>query len=182
MTCCVAIKAGNNTYLGGDSAVSFGGGHMDTLARPKVFKKDKDLLIGCAGALRVLQVVEHSLKIPSHRIGMSNYEYCAKTLVSEVQTCFESNDVSSNNSVLLVGYRDSIFQIYTSDYSTIEIDTDYATIGSGASYAEGSLHSTVGNSPESRIRDALSAAAKYNNAVAPPFYCINFKSKKAYKI
>lgn len=183
MTCIVAVRSNNNMYLGADSAVAQGLGNKNKLVNPKVFRK-QDMLIGCAGSLRVAQLIQHSLSIPTHSKGLSDFEYCAKTLVVEMQSCLEQNGIQGLDgdmqSAFIFCYKNHIYQTNTADFSMVEYPADYAAIGSGGRYANGSLHTTIGLDPKIRVRNALQAAAEHDHFVSPPFHCIDFKSKKPY--
>lgn len=182
MTCIVAVRSKANIYLGGDSAATTNVGTQDKLARPKVFRKGK-MLIGCAGSIRALQILEHSFTAPKHEKSLNGFEYCATSLITSIRSCLKSNDfsfTSHNYSSFLIAYDNHIFQTNTADFSVIEYSADYAAIGAGFQFAIGSLHTTKSQSPESRVRKALEASAEHDVSVAGPFYCINLRSKEAY--
>jgi hypothetical protein len=70
----------------------------------------------------------------------------------------------------LIVFRGEIYKIGC-DFAVNHPHENYNAIGSGESFALGSLHSTedTGLTPEERIKLALDAASKYNSYVAPPY-------------
>jgi hypothetical protein len=73
--------------------------------------------------------------------------------------------------VFLVGVRGRLFEI-DDDYHAREMLEQYDAVGSGVSVALGSLYSTTGQDPETRIRVALEAAEQFVTSVRAPFHIL----------
>ena len=170
MSVVVAIKENGRVYLGADSQVTYGGSRK-SLSNPNNYKiwklKDaENCLIGSVGrcrdanVLRILKNVVSELDVIHNSI---NFEWVVSTLVPrlfrelEQYSLLETEGGLHMNSSFLFAYKDQLFEI-SSDGCVIEID-DFDAIGSGANQAVGSLLSTIGKSPTSRITAAIKASA-----------------------
>ena len=182
MTCCVGIKYKGDVYLGGDAAASKG----DLILKykdPKVFK------VGIFGiayttSYRMADILQYSLIPPVWNPKKISLEkYMRTSFINAIRKAFlengfgtlagntggEKDDIilGDEGGEFLVGVAGRLF-IVAADYAIGECFLDYASVGSGSSYALGSLHSTVG-SGRIRLLKALEAASEYNSGVRPPF-------------
>jgi ATP-dependent protease HslVU (ClpYQ) peptidase subunit len=171
MTCIVAVADSKKVWMGADSAATGPGLDRWTMNAPKVWNSGP-FVFGVAGNPSVMQTLKTKF-IPV----LSNqdpYEYIAGSFVDQLQ---EVLGPLGADSLLLVGYRGRIFEIVMpQQYLVLEPKDNYASIGSGAPFALGSLRSSRGN-PQKRITQALEAASTHNAGCAPPFNIINGGNK-----
>lgn len=173
MSVVVAIKEGDKVFIGADSQVTKGGTRT-TLKNPnnyKIWKVDgvEHTLMAHVGVLRDANVVRLMRGIIDDYDEYRNrvdYAFVVKYLVPEIiKNLREANFLKGNkdeyleymNSGFLFAYHDSLYSIGT-DASVIEVD-DYIAIGSGENEAIGSLLSTEGQNPKTRIVKAIRASA-----------------------
>lgn len=181
MTCIVAIKEGKKVYIGGDSS-AVKGDRKYRCKTPKVFQRG-NFLIGGAGSLKVLQTMGYTATIPPIHENQDSLEYLINGFLPEVRNAIDevgrlerTDNKESTLSEFLIGFRRRLFEI-SGDLSIIEVEDDYAAIGSGSSYALGSLYSTKDSdlSPEERIQKALEVAYKHDPYVEPPFEILDME-------
>lgn len=185
MTCIVGIAKQGTVWIGGDAC---GSTEMfkTTVLHPKVFTRSvptsrknitDTMLIGGAGPFRMLQLLEHALKIPKISHARDTMEWLVLDFAEACRTLFSTHGsmhrVSETDAIagygsFLIGFRgilcsmDNNFQVFVSEQQE-------AAAGSGMYYALGSLHSTRGQDPEARILAALDAAVAYSPSCSPPF-------------
>ena len=170
MSVVVAIKENGRVYLGADSQVTYGGSRK-SLSNPNNYKiwklRDTDnCLFGSVGrcrdanVIRILKNVITELDVLHNSI---DFEWVVSTLVPRLfgelgqYSLLETEGGTHMNSSFLFAYKDQLYEI-SNDGCVIEVD-DFDAIGSGASQAVGSLLTTVGKSPTSRIISAIKASA-----------------------
>ena len=171
MSVVVAIKEGNKVYLGADSQVTKGGTRT-TLKNPNNYKVWKvrgtdNCVMGHVGNVRDANIVRlidglvTDYDIYRDRIG---YEFVVKCIVPDIVSALKNagfmkddKHIDYMDSSYLFAYKDRLFMINT-DLCVLEID-DYFAIGSGADQAVGSLLSTEGEDPKTRIIKAIKASA-----------------------
>lgn len=192
MSVVVAIKEGNNIYIGADSQVTKGGTRT-TLKNPnnyKVWKVDgaEHTLMAHVGNLRdanVVRLMSGIIDDYDEYCKRIDYRFVVKYLVPEIiKNLRNANFLKGNQddyldfmeSGFLFAYRDSLFSIST-DASVIEVD-DYIAIGSGANEAIGSLLSTEKEDPKTRIVKAIKASAANDIYVDYPIIITNTKDTK----
>ena len=172
MSVVVAIKDGNKIYIGADSQVTKGGTRttLQNENNYKIWKVDgaDHCLMGHVGNLRdanIIRLMRDVVDDYDEYCDRVNYRFIVKYLVPEIIKNLRdakflkvSDDyVEYLDSSFLFAYRDKLFYI-NSDCSVIEIN-DYVAIGSGANEAIGSLLSTKGQNPKSRIVKAIKSSA-----------------------
>lgn len=173
MTCIIGLAQDDTLYMGADSAAT-GGWEITTQRQPKIFRAG-DLLIGVSGYPRMLQILKYRFAPPAHTPEKDDMHYMAVDFVDAARQAFKDagyaqkeNEQERTDSLVLIGYRGHFYTLER-NYQIIDSVRDYATIGSGDSYALGALHATVGLGPLDRIRLALEAAAEYSTSVRGPF-------------
>jgi len=79
-------------------------------------------------------------------------------------------DGISGNSLLLVAFRNRIFEVQC-DFQVMERRGNFDAIGCGQDFCLGSLHATEGSKlkPTDRIKKALECAAQFSAGVRGPF-------------
>ena len=134
-------------------------------------------LIGVTGSVRVLQTVRYRLDVAiDNRTDADDMEFMVTDFVDELRrvlraggSAHEENGVEHTGdredcSRFMVGYRGHLYRV-GADYNVTETTDDFAAIGSGEDFALGSLHSTHGLDPETRIQIAIRAAMRFNAGV-----------------
>jgi hypothetical protein len=172
---CGVVEAGT-VVPGGDSALSADGGDQ-TIGQPKVFEL-AGMLFGCAGEMRVVQLLKHVFEIPLRGEGQDPEQYVVRDFARELRAFLSVEApelVGSSGSddepwSLLLAVGGKLSRI-CSHFTVRESQTGYDAIGSGTPFALGSLASTVGQPPRVRVETALKAAELHVPSVKGPF-CI----------
>jgi hypothetical protein len=73
--------------------------------------------------------------------------------------------------IFLVGVGGRLFH-FDSDFNVLELGWGFDAAGMGISVARGSLYSTIGAPPETRLRLAMEAAEQFTCSVRGPFHVI----------
>lgn len=172
MTCIAAIANNGKVYMGGDSAAVEEETHIiSTRKEPKVFINGA-YLIGYAGSFRFGKVVEHSFIPPKPQL--DNLDRFLNTIfIDALKECCESAKIDpsseDDSSELLIGVGGRLFE-FCNDWHFGEDSHNYNSIGSGSSFAMGSLYSTGRmKSERARINLALQAAENFSSTVRGPF-------------
>lgn len=177
MTCIVGCENQGKVYIGADSGVGHGY-VIRALRRPKVFYRGP-FIIGCSGSVRMSQLLQHSLKVPTQENG-SEERYMVCVFVEAVRACLKEhgylrreNNMESIGS-FLVGYRGRLYRM-ASDLQIIQLLDGLAACGCGEEYALGAMFSLrdQGLAPSDRILAALTTTAYFCNAVLPPFAVVH---------
>ena len=170
MSVVVAIKENGKVYMGCDSQVTSGGTRM-TLKNPNNYKIWKvigadNCLMGSVGNLRdacVIRTLDDLVTDYNVYRGHICFDFVVNSILPDIihrlQTCkfISEGKFDSMDSSFLFAFRDQLYNIH-SDGSVIEVD-DCIAIGSGKNEAVGSLLSTEGEKPETRIIKAIKASA-----------------------
>lgn len=167
MTCIAAVSDGARVYLGGDSALSVGD-HIYMTADPKVYARE-GVVLGFCGTLRFGQLIALT-PLPPLRAGADadlwvRREVCRALQQAARDRGFELGSDDDSEAILGVGG-----QIYVLDPGAVAYRPagNYAAIGSGAAWAEGSLHTSKGT-PRRRLTLALEAAEAHCGSVRRPW-------------
>lgn len=170
MSVIVGIKENGKVYIGADSQVTKGTTRLtcSNVHNCKIWavRNVPNCLMAHVGAcrdanrIRLLNCLIDEYDLEKDRV---NFSYVVKTIVpkivKELRDCeFLSGDspVPSMDSSYLFAYKDKLYTIGF-DCCVIEVDGSVA-LGSGEDQALGSLVSTEGESPRSRIIKAIRAS------------------------
>jgi len=165
-------------YMGADSA-GISGNDLNVRADQKVFK-NKLFLMGFTSSFRMGQLLRYKFNPPEHSYlagpgeRMDTYKYMVTHFVDAVRQCLKDGGFATKRNeeesggTFLVGYDGHLFEI-EDDYQVAEQVAQYHAVGCGASVALGSLYSTEGKPPESRVKLALEAAERFSAGVRGPF-------------
>ena len=171
MTCIVALKDGDNIWMGGDAGASSGYHTQSTIA-PKVFGINDNILIGYTSSFRMGQLLQFHTLAHSDEFDLM---YMVKEFVPSIRKLFKDEGyarVDNNEEYagrFIVVSRGRIFEV-NSDYAVLEYHDDFYSVGSGSSYALGALHAMRHErSSEAKVLMALETAAHFTNTVKPPF-------------
>lgn len=186
MTCIVAVESINESdlrevWFGADSCV--GGQHTRVLGRPKIWKKG-EFLFGASGYLRSLQLMGYTVNLPLPMDEQDPYHYMINTLSGCVRRSFvdsgnlyRKDGIQKMDTSFLIGFRGKIYYMGTT-FAVDDFINGYGAIGSGSSYALGSLYTTRNDtslSPAERLTLALGAASEYDSAVSEPYEIIGLR-------
>lgn len=170
MTCIAGIEHRNQVWLAGDSGIFWSNAWVSA-ATPKIARVGH-YLIGAAGDLRCLNLVQYVMKLPAPpKRGLE--AFLARDFVPAVRKSLadEPKDEAGNpltDFELLVGVSGSL-HVVSADGSVVRCRDGFFAIGSGAAPAMGVLYATRKIQPRARLICALSAAEKYTPYVRAPF-------------
>lgn len=182
MSVVVGVVENGSVYMGADSIAASESKKISTTEPSgKIFRK-KDLIIGVAGSIKVMQVMRYVWSPPAYQKNMECMEYLVKVLAKSLRECLlehtfrdgsgtESDpnpDASLSGTEILIGHRGRLF-IIESSYQVLESELSYDAVGAGGDYALGSLFSTVGMPTKKRIIKALEAAETFSPMVKGPY-------------
>ena len=190
MSVVVAIKKGDKIYIGADSQVTRGGTRA-TLKNPNNYKVWKvrgteHCLMAHVGnvrdanAIRIMDGLVTEYDAYKRRV---DFDFVVKYVVTDIVNELKKYGYVKDEQYLdhmdsryLFAYENQLFMI-NSDGCVLEID-DYVAIGSGEDQAIGSLLSTEGEDPETRVIKAIKASAASDIYVDYPIILSNTDSTK----
>lgn len=167
MSCVVGLLNNGNLYMGADGIATTEDGEKRPIICHKIFT-NKQYLLGYTGSVRHGQLVGPRFFDPPENVydlaDKMREKFAEKGAVLTIDT---GQQMHSSN--FLIGYQGRLFEILI-DFQFNEVLGDYTAIGSGASYAMGSLYATKRwTSPTKRILNALEAASEYDRSCGKPF-------------
>ena len=173
MTCIVGIAYDNNVYIGGERGAS--DDHVILpMSAPKVHQRG-DWVYGYAGTIGIGQLLDIT---PLPVIGKDDdvFFILRTTVVEELKDIIDkySEPQSERDTSWLIGARGRLFEVNHTDWSAVEVH--HTAIGSGGSYALGSLYTTqdLESVPLYRIDMALNAAIEYSPTCLAPKDIVSF--------
>ena len=189
MTCIASLIRKNHFFIAGDSRITCGSSVIDIPKTdrsmyPKIFT-NSGFVIGVCDSIRVANVLKYSLKINTKKLHKYKniYEFMVTEFVNNVRTCLTksgcmrkfSTDTEFADIEMVVMYRGEVYKV-GSWFSVIKIDEPYFSIGSGASYAQGSLYSTKSiKNPKKRLKMAIDSAKKCQSGVGGDIVIFKYK-------
>jgi ATP-dependent protease HslVU (ClpYQ) peptidase subunit len=169
MTCIVAISDNGKVYMGGDR------GHSDShtlvsSTQPKIFDTGS-YLIGYAGNSGIGQAVVYNFQYPAVGKTHNIDRHMLKVFIPALRLFFKENDIKipdddDNNAGFIVGVKGRVYEIDISDFQCVEYEE--VSIGSGSSYAYGSLYTSIDLPAKARVEKALQAAINYSPTCKAP--------------
>jgi len=167
MTCIAAVVQNGEMYIAGDRAASEDDIIL-SLDSPKVWSSG-EYLFGYYGRLNG-EIVKHNF-IPPRVVGNVD-RFMQTTFRKALKEFYSEWDIpmsDSNEFGMLICVGGKIFEHNISDMSITSYDTDFLAVGSGSSYAIGSLFSTQNyKDPKRRLKIALECATKYSTTCQEP--------------
>jgi len=182
MTCIVGFSNGKVVKIAGDSA-GFNPNRI-TLRKDSKVWVNGDFAFGATSSFRIINILKYSFKPPQHRPSITVEEYMNTLFIDEVRKSLkEGGFLSSSNNVesggcFLAGYSGRLFKI-DSDFQVGESLMNFESVGSGSSYAYGSMFSQNINPPKSEddietfLINALKASTFYSPSVCAPFNTVS---------
>jgi len=177
MTCIVGIEHEGKVYMGADS-IGVDGWQRTVMDFPKVFHV-RDLLIGCAGSIRALQLLRYNLDVRARNDSEDDMEYMVTGVADTARRLFkdsgwshiENNKESGAN--FLVGYRGRLYAV-EDEFSVVRMQQPYWALGVGKVYALAAILTLRSErddlTPEHQINRALKVASELSIGVHPPFH------------
>lgn len=167
VTCIVGIADGESVYIGSDRGAS-DDVTIISLAQPKVKIKGQ-WIYGYSGSLGNGQLFD-LLDLPPVGEDEDPFKILRLDIVEDLKSIIESHgsDKEDNATDFLIGCKGRLFELSTIDWGVVEV-TEVA-IGSGGSFALGSLHTTYTyNIPiVERMELSLNAAITYSPTCQGP--------------
>ena len=195
MTCIVAITDKKSIWMGADTMISSPGIKLPLRNVPKIFDREVEIigkepvrmLIGGCGHYKMIHILHYHLHPPAIDSDQTVDIWLGTTFTQHIRQIFKDHAFMKEDDgaehipegSLLVGMCGEL-RIFNDDLSSYEIDIPYASIGSGESYAFGSLYSTrkLEMTPKKRIKEALNAAAHFDPLVSAPFQIVGIQCQK----
>lgn len=180
MTCIVGAidKKTGDVFIGADS---FSGNYsmyeVSNISKLVLLNTDdgKQLLIGATSSWRMIQLLEHSVVLPSIK-EQPPLKYLVKEFIPRIRTVFKDGGFSEvHNNVeeggtFLVGFQKRLFRVQD-DFAIGESTYHYDSVGAGYMVALGAMHVANGHFETTEaITFALNAAQKHTPFVCAPFY------------
>ena len=190
MTTIIGVQGPSWAVIGYDSRVvdDGAGSRIYTLTKdsPKIFQNGPYLL-GAAGDMRAINILSHVFKppAPGNLKGTRLDKFMATQFLSELKSCFEEASYGKDGeheSSILVVVHGRVYEI-GEDYAWCHDETGIYAIGSGSSYALGSLYATLEGKTYSQfkvktaVKQALTIAAKLDPGTGAPFF-VSLQSAK----
>lgn len=165
ITCVISIRDSGKVLLAADSCTSYGT-HVDT-CDDKLFRCI-GMNVGGAGDSLLMQYVQHGLHCKKKDPKLSLADYAKKEIGPKVSSVWQAlqeldEDIwgeflfASGSEVVSITARGEVFSSAK----------DYMAIGSGSTFAMGSLRNSRGKA-EDRALQAINTAAEFLGDVAPP--------------
>lgn len=177
MTCVVGIEHEGKVYMGADS-IGVAGWERSIMGFTKVFKVG-EFLIGCAGSIRMLQLLQYTLEVRPQHETEDDMRYIVTGLADASRKLFkdhgwsniENNKESGAN--FLVGYRGRLYAI-EDEFNVVRFEQPFYAIGVGKVYALAAILTLRSErddvTPEHQINCALKVASELSIGVHPPFH------------
>ena len=166
MTCIVGIADGKNVYMGGDRGAS--DGHCIVSISQSKVSVNGQWIHGYSGSLGNGQLLDF-IDFPALKRGDDPYKIIKFDIVPQIRALMESHgsDKDDNATDYLIGCKGRLFELSSEDWGVAEVEE--VAIGSGGSYAMGSLFSTTEiDNPIVRATIALNAAITYSPTCQGP--------------
>ena len=160
MSCVVGLIQNGKIFLGSDSQATTPDGERRPIKTIKVFR-NKKYLIGYTGSVRAGQILQEKyFEAPDDIFELP--DAIREHLSTKGTLLVNDEQAQMQNMNLLIAYEGNLYEILA-DFQLNEVSGSCTAIGTGASYAMGSLHTTnkLMLSPEERVTAALEAACEY---------------------
>ena len=171
MTCIVAIKDKNKTYIGGDS-LGVGGNQGIERDDKKVFVSH-GIAYGFTSSFRMGQILKyHTLKHVSNSKESDPLAFVVEALIPHYREILKEHGYAKTDNgeesggVFALGFNGHLFVVY-SDFQVMQSSHNYISVGSGESYALGALKIMEGTklSPKVKIKKAINTASAFCTGV-----------------
>lgn len=183
MTTIIGVEHKGKVFMGADSQGTVGWSRI-MITAPKIIRFPA-LLIGVAGDLRTLNLLQYHFSPPDPHIDMTDDEYIIVRLVTDIRECLKKNGwlkienskESGDYNTFLIGYHGKLYRI-GSDFDVLRSQASICSVGSGSEYALGAMYALRAHHKgvfsesqiKSHIQTALQVSAQLSIGVSEPFY------------
>lgn len=173
MTVIAGFVQDGVTWVGGDSAGT-GSDLFQVIRRDAKVFQTGPMLVGFTFSWRMGQLLRHRVRPPVRPSNIDPHEWLVTVYVEELRRAFHAGGFTWHDhqremgGPFLLGYAGSLYEI-GSEFDVADYGAGPAAVGCGRDFALGSLFSTPGMEPRSRLKLALRAAERYSAGVAGPF-------------
>jgi ATP-dependent protease HslVU (ClpYQ) peptidase subunit len=161
MTCIAVVRQDDKIFMAGERAASTDDVIM-TLTSPKVWKTG-EYLFGYCGAMDGDRM-RYNFKPPAPKGDLDKFMYT--DFLMSLKVFYENWWVDTGKDsdfALIIAVKGKIYEHDAVDMSLNQYTQDYIAMGSGASYAYGSLFTTEHlKDPKKRVEKAVEAAVKFS--------------------
>ncbi len=172
MTCIVAVVAAGRVFMAAERGNSDDSLIVSSLD-PKIVTRG-EFLFGYSGNTGVGQAVQYGFTIPPLKNKKNISQHMISVVVPAMRQFFKESDITwsgdpkeDDGCTLLFGVAGRIYECDTADFQMVEYKE--LAIGSGGSYALGSLYSTKHiKDPKIRLRYAVEAAIEFSPSCRGP--------------
>jgi ATP-dependent protease HslVU (ClpYQ) peptidase subunit len=184
MTVIVGVEATDNSVvLAADSLASgpefkqnISGSKIARFQVPIINKASEvvntcDLLIGIAGSIRYMQVIQYRLELLPQEDDMGDEEYLSTRFISGIMRALRRGKVNTEDyeSRAIIGYRGKIYRMQEG-FDILRSGNSYSAEGSGLEYATGVLYSLLDNeTPSLEIAESVARLAVETACYHHPF-------------
>lgn len=190
MTCIIGYldKKNKCTWIGCDSLGS--NGYTKAVeSQPKIFRNKvfENVIMGSTSTFRHIDLLKYSKElfdeIDKYKDVVIDHEYMVTKFIPKVHTLFNDGifdeDNKNKGANFIVGVDDKLFEVQ-SDYSVLQPELGFCSVGCGESVAMGSLITTKDEDIDipTKIQKALECAEMYSCGVQRPFRIINTENKE----
>lgn len=166
MSCIIGIVDEEHVYMGGDRGAS-DDVSIVSIHTPKIFVRG-NWIIGYCGSIGIGQLIEF---IDLEDDVENPYTYIRLSIVEALRNAMESfgNTPQEHDTGWMIGYKGRLFELSAEDWGVVEVEE--SAMGSGGTFALGSLHTTKQFPvalPTYRIEQALGAAITYSPTCQGP--------------
>lgn len=178
MTVVVALRHNDRITIGAERGVDDTALIMP-LSKPKIWQYS-GYLFGCAGELDFQHLAKFRPPPPKGNLD----EFMATTFMTALDEFYTkwsinreySEDTNGYNAIICVG--DTIYEHTPDGMTMISYDADWLAVGSGASYALGSIFTSQSvASAKTRVRKAVEAACNFDPSCIGPVDVLSMKIK-----
>lgn len=180
MTVIIGLKHEGQVWVGADSFCS-NGDLSSRVASPKVFRvhepnNKRPILMASCGDVRAHQLLRYGFQVPAlvSGVDLMHYLVCdfceaARARLREGGVVFKEDGADGFQGGLLLAMENRLF-VLTRGFSVEESVRPFYAFGAGGEFASGALFGSAHLEPESRVRQAMEAAADLSPSVCGPFY------------
>lgn len=174
MTTIIAVENSDHVLIGCDSQAT-AGGESNTLEGGKIITNG-EYVIGVAGRLRMLQGIQHAdlPEIPPN-ISNADLDRFVSTRLGPAVTKTEKKLDCQRESIYLFVIRGRVYTLM-GDGAFLHTSNRVSSVGSGSSYALGSLLSVAGEPKSQDVYKALEAASCKDVYTSGPFRVLKVAS------
>lgn len=170
MTTVAGLEHRGRVWMGADSAVSWSNDDAVFSAPHRKIVRRGGMLIGLAGNLSTCTVAAAGLRPEPYMCGDPR-AHILSAVVLPLRELFRNANLDAEGADMLLACAGRLW-FSSLDGSVHGFRCGYGAIGSGSSYALGSLHGSRGE-PRKRVRMALGAAIEHCSSVCGPAYVMS---------